>query len=76
MAPRVWLSHLKPQASRLCSASLAAQFFLLTIQFLIHQLDTSWFATNKVRGMLQPVTHKFLVALEFALQHLVRVQPT
>jgi hypothetical protein len=53
-----------------------AQFFLLTIQFLIHLLDTSWFATNKAPAMLQLGTRKFLDALEFALQHLVLAQPT
>jgi hypothetical protein len=76
MVRRVWSNHLKPQASTLCSAFLVARFFLLMIQFLIHQLDTSWFATNKARVMLQLDTHKFLVALEFALQLPVQVQPT
>jgi hypothetical protein len=76
MAQLVWLSHLKLQVSTLCSASLVAQFFLLTIQFLIHQLDTSWFATNKAPVMLQLGTRKFLDALEFALQHLVLAQLT
>jgi hypothetical protein len=46
------------------------------IQFLIQKSDTSWFATNKARVMLQLDTHKFLVALEFALQLPVQVQPT
>jgi hypothetical protein len=66
MAQRAWLNHLKPQASKLCSAFLVARFFLLMIQFLIHQLDTSWFATSKAQDTLQPDMHKFLVALEFA----------
>jgi hypothetical protein len=66
---------LKPQASTLCSAFLVVRFFLLTIQFLIHPLDISWCATNKVPVMLQLGMHKFLVALEFALPHQVQVQP-
>jgi hypothetical protein len=53
-----------------------AQFFLHTIQFLIPQSDTSWFATNKAPDTLQLDTHKFLVALVSASQPLVLVQPT
>jgi hypothetical protein len=53
-----------------------AQFFLLTIQSLTHQLDTSWFATNKARVMLQLDMHKFLVAQAFASQLQDQVLPT
>jgi hypothetical protein len=76
MVQLVWLSHLKPQVSTLCSAYLVAQFFLPTIQFLIHQLDISWFDTNKARVTLQLDTHKCPVVLVFVSPHLARVPPT
>jgi hypothetical protein len=76
MAQRVWSNHLRLQVSTLCSASLVAQFFLLTIQFLILQSDTSWFATNKAQVMLQLDMHKFLVAQAFASQLQAQVPPT
>jgi hypothetical protein len=74
MAQLVWLSHLKLQVSTLCSASLVAQFFLLTIQSSIAVFATSWFAMNKAQDMLQLDMHKSLDVLVSALQHQAPVQ--
>jgi hypothetical protein len=58
-----------------CLESLAAQFFLLTIQYLIQRSDTFWFVTNKARAMLQLDMRKQPEKLEFVLPLLALAQP-